>query len=298
MIKTTPLKMITLASASLLLGACGSDSSADSEETNIGEQMDYTITGIEPGAGLTGMTRGSLEDYDSLSGWELQESSTAGMMTELQQAYENEEPIVVTGWTPHQMFEMYDLKFLDDPEMSFGEPEDIHTLARTGLQEDKPEAYAILDNYDWTIEDMQTVVSDAQEISYEEATQDWAENNQDVISEWTDGVDTVDGEAFELLSTPWDTERGSAHMIKLVLEQQGYNVTLTNVDPAILFKAMATGDGDGTVAAWLPNTHGAFMEEYSADFEDLGPNISGAVSGLVVPEYMDIDSIEDLPAAE
>lgn len=298
MIKATHLKLVSLASVSLLVAACGSDDTAENEETNIGEQMEYTITGIEPGAGLTGLTHDAIEEYDSLNGWELQDSSTAGMMTELEQAYKNEEPIIITGWTPHQMFEMYDLKFLEDPKLAFGEPEDIHSLARMGLENDKPEAYAILDNYEWTIEDMQGVVLEAQETSYEEAGLKWVENNQDVVSEWTEGVDQVDGETFELLSTPWDTERGSAHMMKAVLEQQGYDVTLTNVDPAILFKAMAEGDGDGTVAPWLPVTHGAFMDEYGEEIEDLGPNISGTVSGLAVPEYMDIDSIEDIPANE
>jgi glycine betaine/proline transport system substrate-binding protein len=52
------------------------------------------------------------------------------------------------------------------------------------------------------------------------------------------------------------------------------------------------------VAGWFPNTHASQMEEYGDDYEDLGANLEGAITGLVVPEYMDIESIEDLEAEE
>ena len=47
----------------------------------------------------------------TLEGWELLESSTAGMLASLDAAIRNEEPIVVTGWTPHWKFSAYDLKY-------------------------------------------------------------------------------------------------------------------------------------------------------------------------------------------
>ncbi|WP_309546760.1 hypothetical protein [Shouchella lehensis] len=40
------------------------------------------------------------------------------------------------------------------------------------------------------------------------------------------------------------------------------------------------------------------MEDYEGDLEDLGENLEGTKIGLVVPEYMDIDSITDLPTNE
>jgi len=48
------------------------------------------------------------------------------------------------------------------------------------------------------------------------------------------------------------------------------------------------------VAAWLPGTHAEYYNTYKNDLIDLGPNLEGTKSGLVVPEYVDIDSIEDL----
>lgn len=290
---------ISIVSGALLLAGCSSEGGAeDTEEANLGEQMDYTITGIEPGAGLTGLARESLEVYDNLEGWELQESSTAGMLTQLEQAIQNEEPIVVTGWAPHWMFERYDLKMLEDPELALGEEEQIHTIARTGLENDLPDAYAILDAFNWEVEDMQEVMLEAQDTPFEEVAADWIEDNRDKVDEWVAGTEPVNGEAIQLVSTPWDSERASANVMKLVLEEQGYSVTITSVDPAIIFQSIATGEADASLAPWLPSTHGAFMEEYGEEIDDLGENLGGAVNAFTVPEYMEIDSIEDLPSKD
>lgn len=293
--KSTTIKLISLTSASLLLAACnGEDTLEDNGDTSIAEQLDYTITGIEPGAGITETTERALEEYDNLQDWELETSSTAGMMGQLDSAITNEEPIVVTGWTPHYKFEMYDLKFLEDPEGVYGESEFVHTMSRIGFEEDMPEAYAILDNFSWEVEDMQEIMLAAQNVEFDEAASDWIEANRDTVNSWTEGIDEVDGQSIELGSFPWDSERASSQVISQVLEEHGFDVTLSNVDPSILFQALAQGEVDATVAPWLPTTQGAYLEQYGDDIVDMGVNMEGTIIGLVVPEYMDIDSIEEL----
>lgn len=294
----TPIKLLSLASASLLLASCGGDDTAENGDASIGEQLEYTITGIEPGAGITATTERALEEYDNLDGWELETSSTAGMMGQLDSAISNEEPIVVTGWTPHYKFEQFDLKFLEDPEGVYGEPEFVHTMARMGFEEDMPEAYAIMENFSWEVDDMQSIMLAAQDMEFDEAAANWIEENQDTVDSWTEGVDEVDGQEIELGSFPWDSERASAAVMTQVLEEHGFEVTVNNVDPSILFQALAQGEVDVTVAPWLPTTQGAYLEEYGDEIVDMGPNMEGTVIGLVVPEYMEIDSIEDLEPAE
>lgn len=296
--KTTPLKLVSLASVSLLVAACGTDDAADTGDASLGEQLEYTITGIEPGAGITERAEAALEEYDNLAGWELETSSTPGMMGQLESAIENEEPIILTGWTPHYKFELYDLKFLEDPQNVFGDAEFVHTMARTGLEADMPEAYAILDNFSWEVDDMQGIMLAALDTDFEVAAADWIEENQDTVDSWTEGVDEVDGQAIEIGSFPWDSERASSAVIGQVLEEHGFDVNLTNVNPSILFQALAQGEVDATVAPWLPTTQGAYLEEYGDEIVDLGPNMEGTVIGLVVPEYMDIDSIEELEPKE
>ncbi|KOS71705.1 glycine/betaine ABC transporter [Lysinibacillus contaminans] len=295
----------TLGLAALfLLTGCGDEennqnnTNSTGDTASLGEQVDYKIVGIEPGAGLTELSQNTLKEYENLKGWELVDSSTAGMLGSLEQAIRNKEPIIITGWTPHWKFSEYDLKFLEDPKGTLGGSENINTIVRKGLENDLPGAYTILDRFYWEPKDMEAVMYEAQNSSFEDAAIKWIEENQDKVNEWTEGVDKVDGKEIELVSTPWDSERASSSVMKAVLEQLGYSVTITPVDPAIMFQAIATDAADATLAPWLPTTHSSFYEKHKEDIVDLGENLKGTKNGFVVPEYMEIDSIEDLQPKE
>src|SRR5690625_829884 len=195
-VKLVKSKFIVIAlilSFALLLAACGTgddtqeNGDAGEETVNYSEEADYTITGIEPGAGIMGLTEDVLEEYENLEGWTLEESSTAGMLTELSTAIQNEEPIIITGWNPHFMFADYDIKYLEDPQGTFGEVEDIITIVRENLEEDMPNAYEIFDRFHWEPEDMESVLLEADDTSFEEAAEKWVEENQDKVNEWTEG---------------------------------------------------------------------------------------------------------------
>lgn len=156
---------------------------------DLSDEADQTITGIDAGAGVVNAAEQSLEDYDNLADWTVSTSSSGAMVTALQQALNNEEDIVVTAWSPHWKFQSYDLKYLEDPEGSFGAEETIDTYAREGLSEDMPEAYSVLSNFNWTLEDMEAVMLDIQEgSSPEDAAETWIEENQDIVDEWVADV--------------------------------------------------------------------------------------------------------------
>ncbi|MGQ4880013.1 glycine betaine ABC transporter substrate-binding protein [Billgrantia sp. LNSP4103-1] len=145
------------------------------------------IIGIDPGAGLMGLTEEVIDTYDLEL--DLRSGSDATMVAALSNAISNEEDIVVTSWTPHWMFARWDLKYLEDPENVYGGAEQIHTIVRQGLEDDMPEAYAILDAFEWTPEQMGEVMLMNQEEDadpYENAKQ-WVEENQDVVEGWING---------------------------------------------------------------------------------------------------------------
>ena len=75
---------------------------------------------------------------------------------------------------------------------------------------------------------------------------------------------------------------------------QGYEPVLRQVEIGPMYAAIASGKADAMVAAWLPTTSKAYYDKYKEDFVDLGPNLKGTKLGLVVPAYVEIDSIEDL----
>lgn len=275
------------------LGACGNGSANDAEET-VGDSVDYKIVGIEPGAGIMDETNRVIEAY-GLDKWTLASSSDAGMTAALKKAYDKEEPIIITAWTPHWKFAEFDLKYLDDPKNVNGGEEEIRTISRLGLKEDLPEAYEILSNFHWTIDDMGEVMMAIHEgEKEEEAARNWLDKNEDKVAEWTDGVEKVDGDKIKLAYVAWDSEIASHNVIRVVLEDMGYDVTLMQVELGPLFTAIANGSADATLAVWLPMAHKTYAEKFEGDYEELGVNMAGVRSGLAVPTYMDIDSIEDL----
>ncbi|OJF97224.1 glycine/betaine ABC transporter substrate-binding protein [Alkalibacterium sp. 20] len=153
------------------------------------DEAGQTITGIEAGAGVVANAEQALEDYDNLEDWNVQTSSSGAMVQQLDDAYEDEEDIIVTGWSPHWKFQSYDLKYLDDPEGIFGSAETIDTFTRVGFEDDFPEANQILDNFFWETADMEEVMLEIQEgADPEEAARNWIEENEDIVSEWTEGI--------------------------------------------------------------------------------------------------------------
>jgi len=153
------------------------------EMNDVADQFDGKIIGIEPGAGVMAWTEHAIDAYGL--DYELVASSAAGMAAELRSSINNEEWIVVTGWSPHWKFGRWDLKFLDDPKGAYGEADDIVTLARLGLAEDDPKAYGILERFQWTAEDIASVMTDIESgMPEDEAAKKWVDANPEKVAAW------------------------------------------------------------------------------------------------------------------
>ncbi|MCK1994966.1 ABC transporter permease subunit [Peribacillus muralis] len=292
-------KIIFIVLAILVVGTAlfstfAKDTGVKGDENSFAAKANYEIIGIEPGAGIMKQAKTAVSDY-KLEDWNVVEGSSAAMVAELKKAIDKKEPIIVTGWSPHWMFSKYDLKYLEDPNEVFGGSENINSIARKGLEQDAPGAYKILDQFSWETKDMEDVMVDvADGTSASEAADKWIKEHQDKVSEWTKGAASGNGEKIKLVYVAWDTEIASTNVIGKVLEKYGYDVTLSQVEVGPMFAGVANGSADAMVAAWLPSTHKEYYNKYKADLVDLGPNLKGTKNGLVVPDYVDIDSIEDL----
>ncbi|MUV36594.1 Glycine betaine-binding protein OpuAC [Lentibacillus sp. JNUCC-1] len=157
-----------------------------------GESVDWKITGIDPGAGIMQNTEKALEEY-GLDKWELTTSSEAAMLAELQSAIKDEKPIIVPLWKPHWAFGDMDLKMLEDPkEIYGGEGDQIYTVARSGLEEDAPRAYKVLEQYDETYDMLDSMMPKVyvEDQDPEDVVQEFIDNNPDLVDEWLDGVPT------------------------------------------------------------------------------------------------------------
>ncbi|SFD36821.1 glycine betaine/proline transport system substrate-binding protein [Lentibacillus persicus] len=157
----------------------------------IGEATDWTITGIDPGAGVMQSTQDAIDTY-GLENWELQSSSEGAMLSELQSAIENEEPIIVPGWQPHWKFAEMDLKMLEDPEEVYGgEGDRIEAVAHTSFKEDSPAAYEVVqrltEDYDTEMEnELLVAINDGGDPA--EVASQFLEDNPDLLEKWTEGL--------------------------------------------------------------------------------------------------------------
>lgn len=160
------------------------------DNTELGESLDWKITGIDPGAGIMQNTAAALEAYE-LDNWEVIEASEAAMLTELRSAIENEEPIIVPLWKPHWIFGVEDLKMLEDPQEVYGGAGDqIYTVARNGLEEDSPAAYQLLEQYDEDYEMLEELMPlvFAEERDVEEVVREFIDENPELVEQWTEGL--------------------------------------------------------------------------------------------------------------
>ena len=109
----------------------------------------------------------------------------------------------------------------------------------------------------------------------------------------------------------WSETVAATNMVKTVIQEKlGHACEIVPMTADKMWEAVAAGNVDGMVAAWLPTTHGHYFEQYKDQIVDLGPNMVGTQIGLVVPDvtvgrqtaasgqrnapYITATSIEDL----
>ncbi|MFT3994129.1 MAG: glycine betaine ABC transporter substrate-binding protein [Dysgonomonas sp.] len=99
-----------------------------------------------------------------------------------------------------------------------------------------------------------------------------------------------------ILYPNWADGIAITHLGKIILEEKGYSVTIKRLEPGPIFAALSRGDADLYMDAWLPYTHKDYWDRYSNKLDTLGSVFKGGTTGLVVPTYVDINSIEELNA--
>jgi glycine betaine/proline transport system substrate-binding protein len=95
----------------------------------------------------------------------------------------------------------------------------------------------------------------------------------------------------------WDDSVATSNVAARIIEKRlGYQVQLVPVAAGVMWQGVARGDLDATLSAWLPITHGAYWNNFKEKVVDLGPNFNDAKIGLIVPENVDVKSLDDLQA--
>ncbi|WP_427025451.1 glycine betaine ABC transporter substrate-binding protein [Aureimonas ureilytica] len=108
------------------------------------------------------------------------------------------------------------------------------------------------------------------------------------------GLASAAEKKVNLAYVEWSDAVVATNLLAETLKTKGYDVTLTPLPAAAMWQAVATGEADAMVAAWLPATHAAYYAKLKDKVDLIGPNVTGAKIGWAVPAYVDLTSVEDL----
>jgi glycine betaine/proline transport system substrate-binding protein len=164
------------------------DSIADLK--GMSDQFDGTITGIDPGAGLTRITKDKAMPAYGLSDYQLKTSSTTAMLAALKKATDEKKPIVVTLWHPHWAYSAFPIKDLSDPKGALGDAEKIHTISSKQFASANPKVVSAVQNFtmdDATLADLEKVVLQDHADDPDAGVKAWMKDNKDFVDSMFQG---------------------------------------------------------------------------------------------------------------
>lgn len=100
---------------------------------------------------------------------------------------------------------------------------------------------------------------------------------------------------IRLVYADWSEGVAMTYLAAEILQTElGYEVETKMTDIESVFREIESGDYDLFVDAWLPETHKTYMNTYGADLENLGVNVETVRTGLMVPNYVEAQTIGEL----
>lgn len=131
---------------------------------------------------------------NNLSGFELVESSEAGMLTQAEQSMKDNQWIAFLGWTPHPVMGEMKITYLDGMGDSGFGAATVETNTRKGYLAECPNVGKFIANLKFNLE-MEGTIMDAilKGADANAAATDWLKANPDAATPWLAGVTTFDG---------------------------------------------------------------------------------------------------------
>jgi glycine betaine/proline transport system substrate-binding protein len=125
----------------------------------------------------------------------LVQSSTQGMLAEVDNRYDNREEFAFVAWSPHWMNQRYDFEYLDDPKGALGDltqSAEILTIVDEDLPDDDPVAYAFMDALkldEEQLNDLESAINEAGDPL--EGARRWAQEHPEVWQSWVEAAENA-----------------------------------------------------------------------------------------------------------
>ncbi len=163
------------------------------------DKLDGKIYGIEPGNDGNRLIQSMIDkDAFGLKGFEVVESSEAGMLAQATRASKKGEPIVFLGWEPHPMNANLEMSYLEGGDEYFGPNlggATVYTNVRKNYTTECGNVGALLKNLKFSLamenEIMGAILNDSVEPN--KAAVAWMKKNPDMVMGWLNGVTTQTG---------------------------------------------------------------------------------------------------------
>lgn len=159
---------------------------ADLAKPEVKAKLKGIVQGIEPGGGLMRASEKTMDAYNlSAAGYKLQSSSEAGMLAAIQRAYPQQQWVVATVWSPHWLFQKWNMRYLKDPKGTLGGEEQIHAFGSKQFATKFPQAHTFIKNLKLTLADVEVIQNDGQATNdYEAAAKKFVEGNPQKLKAW------------------------------------------------------------------------------------------------------------------
>ena len=164
------------------------------------DQLGGKIYGIEPGNDGNRLVLNMIKDDAKwgLSGFELVESSEAGMLSQVAKAVAANQPVVFLGWAPHPMNTKFKMKYLTGGDDVFGPNfggATVYTTVRKGYVQECPNAGKFVSNLKFTLDMENEIMGEILDKGADAKTAAvaWLKAHPDAVNPWLDGVTTFDG---------------------------------------------------------------------------------------------------------
>src|SRR5687767_10859590 len=158
------------------------------------DKLDNKIYGIEAGNDGNRLILDMISaDKFDLSGFELVESSEAGMLSAVQKAAGSKEDVVFLGWEPHPMNANIEMEYLSGGDEVFGPNfggATVHTNVRAGYVTECPNVGKLVSNLRFSLEMeneiMGAILNDGADPKA--AATAWLKEHPETVAPWLEGV--------------------------------------------------------------------------------------------------------------
>ncbi|QXH56932.1 choline ABC transporter substrate-binding protein [Pseudomonas maumuensis] len=165
------------------------------------QELKGKIYGIEPGNDGNRTIQKMIDDNAfglKDAGFQIVQSSEAGMLAQVDRAQKREDAIVFLGWEPHPMNTRFKMQYLTGGDAYFG-PDfgkaTVLTNTRKGYAQECGNVGQLLKNLSFELKDESTMMGYVldDKMKPEAAAKKWLKDNPGKLDAWLAGVTTVDG---------------------------------------------------------------------------------------------------------